>query len=53
LFRFFGGDFAFAINKNMAIDLKCRYFVTADQDFGRVETEFASHNVYCGFRYTF
>ena len=49
----FGVGLAFAINKNMAIDLKYRYFATADPDFDGVEGEFASHNVYCGFRYTF
>lgn len=49
----FGVGLAFAINKNMAIDLKYRYFATAEPDFDGVEAEFASHNVYCGFRYTF
>ena len=49
----FGVGLAFAINKNMAIDLKYRYFATDDLDLDGVEAEFASHNVYCGFRYTF
>ena len=48
-----GVGVAFAINKNMNIDLKYRYFATTDPDFEGIEAEFASHNVYCGFRYTF
>ena len=48
-----GVGVAFAINKNMNIDLKYRYFATEDPKDDQGEWEFASHNVYCGFRYTF
>ncbi len=48
-----GVGVAFAINKNMNIDLKYRYFATEDPKDAQSEWEFASHNVYCGFRYTF
>jgi opacity protein-like surface antigen len=48
-----GAGLAFAINPHMSIDLKYRYFATEDLDFGGLEAKFASHNVYCGFRFTF
>ena len=48
-----GFGVAYAINKNMSIDLKYRYFATEDPNFNGVDAEFASHNIYCGFRYNF
>jgi opacity protein-like surface antigen len=48
-----GAGLAFAINPHMNIDLKYRYFATNDPDFDGVKAKFASHNVYCGFRFTF
>ncbi len=48
-----GMGLAFAINPHMSIDLKYRYFTTEDLDFEGYDVEFASHNVYCGFRFTF
>jgi len=48
-----GAGLAFAINPHMSIDLKYRYFATEDLDFEGVKAKFASHNVYCGFRFTF
>ncbi len=48
-----GAGLTFAINPHMSIDLKYRYFATEDLDFEGIEAEFASHNVYCGFRFTF
>ena len=48
-----GAGLAFAINPHMSIDLKYRYFATEDLDFEGIEAKFASHNVYCGFRFTF
>ena len=48
-----GAGLAFAINPHMSIDLKYRYFATEDLDFDGVKAEFASHNIYCGFRFTF
>ena len=48
-----GAGLAFAINPRMSIDLKYRYFATEDLDLDGIEAKFASHNVYCGFRFTF
>ena len=48
-----GFGVAYAINKNMSIDLKYRYFATEDPNFDGVDAEFASHNIYGGFRYNF
>jgi len=48
-----GAGLAFAINPRMSIDLKYRYFATEDLDFEGIKAKFASHNVYCGFRFTF
>ncbi|MEN6487399.1 MAG: outer membrane beta-barrel protein [Smithella sp.] len=49
----FGAGIAYAINKNFSIDLRYRYFATSDPDFDGVDSEFASHNVYLGLRYSF
>ena len=48
-----GAGLAFAINPRMSVDLKYRYFATEDLDLDGIEAKFASHNVYCGFRFTF
>jgi opacity protein-like surface antigen len=48
-----GAGLAFAINPRMSVDLKYRYFATEDLDFEGIKAKFASHNVYCGFRFTF
>jgi len=48
-----GAGLAFAINPHMSVDLKYRYFATEDLDLDGVKASFASHNVYCGFRFTF
>lgn len=48
-----GAGLAFAINPRMSVDLKYRYFATEDLDLDGIEAEFASHNLYCGFRFTF
>jgi len=48
-----GAGLAFAINPHMSIDLKYRYFATNDIYFEGIKAKFASHNVYCGFRFTF
>jgi len=63
---FFGGDYndkvfayqvgagiTYAINPKMNVDLKYRYLATADPGLGGMDAEFASHNVYLGFRYNF
>ena len=48
-----GAGVAYAINKNMTLDLKYRFFATEDPNLYRSEAEFKSHNIYFGFRYTF
>jgi outer membrane immunogenic protein len=48
-----GAGVGYAINKNMTIDLKYRYFATTDPEFGNIKVNVASHNVYLGFRYNF
>ena len=48
-----GVGVAFTINKNMAGDFKYRYFATDDPDFDGSEGEYASHNIYGGFRFNF
>lgn len=48
-----GVGLAFAINQHLAIDLKYRYFATADLDVGNGKYTFKSNNIYCGFRYNF
>lgn len=48
-----GAGLAFYINPHMTIDVKYRYFATDDPDFDGMSASFASHNVYCGFRFNF
>lgn len=48
-----GAGLAFAVNPNLTIDLKYRYFATEDNDFEGANVKFASHNVYGGLRFTF
>lgn len=43
----------YAVHENFVIDLKYRYFATADPEFDDVEAEIASHNILLGFRYNF
>lgn len=49
----FGGGLGYDINKHITLDLKYRYFSTADPEFGIAESEFVSHNYYLGIRFTF
>jgi opacity protein-like surface antigen len=48
-----GAGVAYAINKNMTLDLKYRFFATEDPNLYRSKAEFKSHNIYFGFRFTF
>jgi opacity protein-like surface antigen len=48
-----GAGVAFAINQHFTIDLKYRYFATADLEFTDTKYTVASHNIYFGFRYNF
>lgn len=48
-----GAGVAYDLTKNLTIDIKYRYFATAELGFGEVKATFANHNVYFGFRYNF
>jgi opacity protein-like surface antigen len=48
-----GAGLSYAINPKMNVDLKYRYLATTDPSFGGMDAEFASHNLYLGFRYNF
>lgn len=48
-----GAGFAFAFNQQVIVDLKYRYFRTAEPDFDGTECDFASSNIYLGLRYNF
>ncbi len=48
-----GAGITYAINPKMNVDLKYRYLATTDPGFSGVDAEFASHNLYLGFRYSF
>ena len=49
-----GAGVAYAINKDLAVDLKYRYMDTVDDfGFGNTDPEFSTHNVLLGLRYMF
>ncbi len=48
-----GAGVGYALNKNMSLDLKYRYFATADPEFEGIKAEVSSHNLYFCFRYNF
>ncbi|PKN52426.1 MAG: hypothetical protein CVU55_04060 [Deltaproteobacteria bacterium HGW-Deltaproteobacteria-13] len=48
-----GAGLAYAINQNLSLDLKYRYFATPELDLEGSKATFGSHNVYFGLRYTF
>lgn len=48
-----GAGVAYAINENIDIDVKYRYFATSDPDFDTSEVEYSSHNIYAGVRIGF
>ena len=48
-----GVGVGYAVDKNLTIDLKYRYFATENPNFGNVDAEVASHNIYLGLRYNF
>ena len=43
----------YAITEKVSLDLKYRYFVTADPDFELSSPEYSTSNVYTGIRYSF
>jgi len=48
-----GAGVGYAITEKVTIDLKYRYFGTADSEYDTTEAEFASHNVLIGIRLNF
>ena len=49
-----GAGVGYALNEQMTLEVKYRYFATDDAEFeDGTEMEFASHNIYLGLRYTF
>lgn len=48
-----GAGVGYALNKNVTIDAKYRYFATSDPKFDVTEMEFASHNLLLGVRVNF
>lgn len=48
-----GVGVGYAVNENVSIDVKYRYFGTADPEFDTSEVEYSSHNIYAGVRVSF
>ena len=48
-----GGGVGYILSSKVTLDLKYRYLVGTDPEFGTTEAEFISHNFYMGIRYTF
>ncbi|MFO7604743.1 MAG: outer membrane beta-barrel protein [Desulfurivibrionaceae bacterium] len=49
----FGAGLGYAINEEITLEGKYRYFATTNAEFASGEVEYASHNVYAGMRYSF
>jgi len=47
----FGVGVGYAVNDKVTIDVKYRYFGTADLEFDTTEVEYSSHNIYAGIRF--
>ena len=45
-----GAGIGFAVNKQVTLDFKYRYFATSDPEFEIASTEFSTHNFYAGIR---
>jgi opacity protein-like surface antigen len=48
-----GVGVSYAVNEKVSLDVKYRYFGTADPEFDTTEAEYSSHNVYAGIRVSF
>jgi opacity protein-like surface antigen len=48
-----GVGVGYSVTDAITLDMKYRYFATADPDFDGIDGECASHNVYLGLRYNF
>ena len=48
-----GGGFSYALNYNLALDVKYRYLAAIDLELEDTEFDYSSHNVYGGIRASF
>jgi len=48
-----GAGVSFAVNQQVNLELKYRYFATSDPKFDVIESEYSSHNLYMGVRVPF
>lgn len=48
-----GAGVGYAVNANLALDLKYRYMATADPTFGPAKAEYSTNNIYVGIRFGF
>lgn len=48
-----GFGVGYSINKQVTLDLKYRFFATADPNFDGTDAEYRSHNILLGIRYNF
>ncbi len=49
----FGAGLGYAVNEEITLEGKYRYFATTNAEFANGEVEYASHNIYAGMRYSF
>jgi len=48
-----GAGVSYAINDQIDLDVKYRYFGTSDPEFNSTTSEYSSHNFYAGMRFSF
>lgn len=48
-----GAGISYAINDQIDLDIKYRYFGTSDPEFDSTTSEYSSHNFYAGMRFSF
>jgi opacity protein-like surface antigen len=51
-YQFIAG-MGFKVSEVTSIDISYRYFATDDQEFGGIESEYATHNLFAGVRFSF
>lgn len=49
----FSGGIGWALTESIALDFSYRYYSTEEPDFSEASTEFRSHNLYAGARFSF
>ncbi len=48
-----GAGVGYAVNELLTVECKYRYLATSDPEFDKVDTEYATHNIYAGMRFAF